>query len=87
MREFNTTVLRSKSFAKTQSEFFIFDEDTTNTSDLNSVIDKLPVEHQKVCRLLQQSYNISEIAKILNKSRTTIHKIIKDIRSYMFEFR
>ena len=74
-------------FAKTQSEFFIFDEDTTNTLDLNSAIDKLPVEHQKVCRLLQQSYNISEIAKILNKSRTTIHKIIKDIRSYMCEFR
>ncbi|MBE6413904.1 MAG: HTH domain-containing protein [Verrucomicrobiaceae bacterium] len=29
----------------------------------------------------------TEIAKILNKSRTTIHKIIKDIRSYMCEFR
>ena len=73
--------------AQTYSEFFIFEENAVGIQDLDSVIGKLPQEHQNVCRLLLQSYNISEIAKILNKSRTTIHKIINDIRTQMKEFR
>ena len=73
--------------AQTYSEFFIFEENAVGIQDLDSAIGKLPQEHQNVCRLLLQSYNISEIAKILNKSRTTIHKIINDIRTQMKEFR
>ena len=52
-----------------------------------SAINELSSDSQKVCKLLLESYNVSEIAKILKRSRTTIHKQIKEIRNALKDFR
>ncbi|MBO6102769.1 MAG: helix-turn-helix domain-containing protein [Opitutales bacterium] len=48
---------------------------------------RLSPDLQNVCRLLSESRNVSEIARILKRSRTTIHKQIKEIRDALKDFR
>lgn len=74
--------------AKKLSGFFIsYTESDVELSDVYSVINKLSSDSQNVCKLLSESYNVSEIAKILKRSRTTIHKQIKEIRNALKDFR
>ena len=74
--------------AKKISGFFIScTESDVELSDVYSAINELSSDSQKVCKLLSESYNVSEIAKILKRSRTTIHKQIKEIRNALKDFR
>ena len=74
--------------AKKLSEFFIaYTESDVGISDVYSIINKLSPDLQNVCKLLSESYNVSEIAKILKRSRTTIHKQIKELRNALKDFR
>ena len=63
------------------SEFFLFKvNDGRLLSDVNLSISELPKNLRKICSLLMEDYNISEIAKILNKNRRTINKLVDKIR-------
>ena len=74
--------------AKKLSEFFIaYTESDVEISDVYSIINELSPDLQNVCKLLSESYNVSEIARILKRSRTTIHKQIKEIRNALKDFR
>lgn len=74
--------------AKKLSEFFIaYTESDIGISDVYSIINELSPDLQNICKLLLESYNVSEIAKILKRSRTTIHKQIKETRNTLKDFR
>lgn len=74
--------------AKKLSEFFIaYTESDVDISDVYSIINELSPDLQNVCKLLSESYNVSEIAKILKRSRTTIYKQIKEIRDALKDLR
>ena len=74
--------------AKKLSGFFIaYTESYVGISDVYSIINELSPDLQNVCKLLSESYNVSEIAKILKRSRTTIYKQIKEIRDALKDFR
>ena len=74
--------------AKKLSEFFIaYTESDVEISDVYSIINELSPDLQNVCKLLSESYNVSEIAKILKRSRTTIYKQIKEIRDALKDLR
>lgn len=74
--------------AKKLSEFFIFPKEfKPDLIGLDAEIKKLSPDLQNVCRLLSESCNVSEIARILKRSRTTIHKQIKEIRDALKDFR
>lgn len=75
---FNETELGN---AKMLSEFFCAQTDAGFAEfDLNLAIANLPKDLRSVYRLLSKSYNATEIAKVLRKSRTTINKRIAEIR-------
>ena len=74
--------------AKKLSEFFIaYTEIDVEISDVYSIRNELSPDLKNVCKLLSESYNVSEIAKILKRSRTTIYKQIKEIRNALKDFR
>ena len=67
--------------AKMLSEFFCAQTDAGFAEfDMNLAITNLPKDLRSVYRLLSKSYNATEIAKVLRKSRTTINKRIAEIR-------
>ncbi len=71
--------------AKIPSEFF-YENFDFNDFDLDSAIVNLPQDLQIVCRLLSESYNATEISKILKKNRRTITKRIMELRSLLKNF-
>ena len=74
--------------AKKLSEFFISPKEfKPDLLGLGAEISRLSPDLQNVCRLLSESRNVSEIARILKRSRTTIHKQIKEIRDALKDFR
>lgn len=74
--------------AKMLSEFFCDKTDSNFAEfDLNLAITYLPYELGVVCRLLTESYNATEIARMLRKSRTTINKQVAEIRRRLKEFK
>lgn len=74
--------------AKKLSEFFISPKEfKPDLLGLGAEISRLSPDLQNVCRLLSESRNVSEIARILKRSRTTIYKQIKEIRDALKDFR
>ncbi|MBD0392279.1 sigma-70 family RNA polymerase sigma factor [Wolbachia endosymbiont of Pentalonia nigronervosa] len=63
-----------------QQESYCFEDESILRVDVERIISKLPEKWQVLCKQLKY-HSITEVAHMHNMSRTTLHRILKKMRS------